>query len=123
MSIFEKSNTTAPRVIVCTPQELAEIVREAITAALAPRGQSELVPLNEAGVPVRTLRKAIRSGELSASKVGRSYVVERSALTAWLEMRRVRPKAKAVPVETEADRAIARARRAGTLRPIRSRAA
>ncbi|HET7539992.1 MAG TPA: helix-turn-helix domain-containing protein [Polyangiaceae bacterium] len=110
--------TEQNRIVVCTPDELAELVREAVAAALAPRVSSELVPLNRAGVPVRTLRNAIRVGELVAAKAGREYLVERSALTAWLAARRVRPKSKAEPVETEVDRALARARRAGALRPV-----
>ena len=113
---------SAQKLVVCTPEELAEIVREAVAAALAPRVQGELVPLNQAGVSVRTLRRAIRAGELTAVKAGRSYVVERAALAAWLESRRVRPNAKAEPVQTEADRAIARARRSGALRPVRTAA-
>lgn len=114
----------AARVVVVAPDELAALVHEAVAAALGTRLQSdELVPLAAAGVPVRTLRKAIRAGELAASKAGRSYVVERAALREWLAARRVTPKAKPKPVETEADRAIARARRSGALRPVRGRAA
>jgi excisionase family DNA binding protein len=111
---------TAARIIVCTPDELADLIRAAVAAALGPREAGELVPLAAAGVPVRTLRKAIRAGELPASKAGRTYVIERSALRAWLDARRVKPNAKAEPVETEADRAIARARRSGALRPGRA---
>ena len=71
------------------------------------------------GPPVRTLRSAIRRGELPAVRVGRSYMVTRSDLDVWLDARRVQPRP---PVRREpsspAERAIARARRDGTLRVV-----
>ena len=115
---------SASRVVVLTPDELRELITEAVAAALGPRAKTdELVPLAAAGVPVRTLRRAIGADELTATKIGREYRIRRADLDAWLEARRVAPRAKREPVQTEADRAIERARRAGALRSIPTRAA
>ena len=115
---------TAARVVVVSFDELAELVRGAVAAALGACSPGlELVPLAAAGVPVRTLRRAIRAGELPASKAGRSYVVSRADLAAWLEAQRVLPRPAPEAVSTEADRALERARRSGALRPVRGRAA
>lgn len=72
------------------------------------------------GLPARTVRKAIKDGELPASLVGRNYVVMRADRDAWLAKRRVRPNAKPTngKPQSAAERAIDRARRAGTLRAI-----
>ncbi len=112
------------RLVVVAFDELAALVKSAVTTALGTPAAADVVPLAAAGVPVRTLRAAIRAGALPASKAGRSYVVRRADLAAWLDAQRVTPKAPARPaMQSEADRALERARRSGALRPVRGRAA
>jgi excisionase family DNA binding protein len=111
------------RVVVLSPEELVELVREAVAAALGGRahGADDRVPLAAAGVPVRTLRKAIKAGELVAVRAGRSYFVRRADLDAWLTaQKRFEPRQKPEAPKSEADRAIERARRSGALRPVRA---
>lgn len=106
---------------------LAERARRVL--ALKDSHSSELVPLGEAGMPVRTLRAAIAAKELPASFVGRQYLVRRVDLMMWLENRPSRQpprkrKRKRNPEEAQqspAQRAIERARRGGTLRVVGSR--
>lgn len=77
------------------------------------------IPLATTGQPVRVLRRAIRSGELQAVRVGREYRVTRGDLAEWLEARRVAPRPAAVrQPTTAAERAIDRARRTGALRVV-----
>jgi excisionase family DNA binding protein len=96
----------------------AEDIR-ALARALAEelRGPAadEWTPLAGCGVSVRTLRAAIKAGELPASKVGREYRVRRADLTAWMTGRRVEPRQTE---QTPAERAIARAANAGRLRRV-----
>ncbi len=116
---------TATALVVLQADELRALITEAVAAALGTRAltNDELVPLAAAGVPVRTLRRAIGAGELPATRCGREYRVRRRELEAWLEARRVQPKAKAEPIKSEADRAIERARRSGALRTLPTKAA
>lgn len=88
----------------------------------APGDAGELVALANAGPPIRTLRLAVRRGELAAMRVGRSYMIRRADLAAWLQARAVKPR-PAVRREptTPAERAIERARRDGSLRLVGSR--
>lgn len=84
-------------------------------------GEEDLLKLSACGVPVRTLRKAIRAGSLPASKVGRDYLVSRKDLAAWLSSTPVAPRpvaAKPHAAQTAAQRAIERARNEGGLRAI-----
>lgn len=99
--------------------ELAGRVRSALGLDTA-RPPGETLALRECGPPVRTLRAAIASGELAAVKVGREYRVRRADLDGWLESRRVepgerQPKARKL---SAAERAIARARRDGSIRLV-----
>lgn len=97
----------------------AECDRLASEQAPAPvAATSDLLPLADCGVPVRTLRGAIRRGELRASKVGRSYFVQRDDLAAYVEARRVSPAPPQPRKLTAAQRAIQAAQRAGTLRVV-----
>jgi excisionase family DNA binding protein len=98
-----------------------QAIASAVVAMLRPAvAGSSLLPLERCGVPVRTLRAAIKRGELVASKAGRAYLVSSEALATWLELRRVTPREEARPEkpQTAAERAIERARRAGTLRAV-----
>ena len=106
--------------IALEPDDVRAIA-SAVVALLRPAVNGNgLLPLERCGPPVRTLRAAIKRGELEASKVGRGYVVSAEALAAWLELRRVAPRIQTRPEkpQTAAERAIARARRAGSLRAV-----
>jgi len=102
--------------------EDVQAIARAVAALLRP---SEPKPLGSFAEPVRTLRRAIRSGELQASKAGRNYYATDEAVAAWRAARRVDCSAKARPNVsrpakqlTAAERAIERARAAGGLRAI-----
>lgn len=77
-------------------------VRDAVREAIAEyRSADEWLLLADVGVPVRTLRVAIRTGELAARKAGRNLVVRRSDVDAWLAARPLRPVAAATPAQGE----------------------
>ncbi len=98
-----------------------QAIAKAVAALLRPAvAGNDLLPLERCGPPIRTLRAAIARGELAAAKVGRGYLVSAQALAAWLELRRVAPRAetRTEKPQTAAERAIARARRAGSLRAV-----
>jgi excisionase family DNA binding protein len=115
-----------------TASDLARVLRAAADEAEriaseqtdAPPTADELVSLEAAhhstGISVRTMRAAIRAGDLEAAKVGREYRITRAALDGWLDGRRVRPSPRTEPTRelTAAERAIERARRAGALRVV-----
>lgn len=82
------------------------------------------IAIADCGESVRTLRRAIRAGELAGSKRGRSYYTTRRALTAWRAASHETPKvtqkveSPSRNERTAADRALARARAAGVLRVV-----
>lgn len=67
---------------------LADLVAPLVAARLAAGAPAELLTPAEAarraGVHAETIRRAIRSGALSASRVGRSLRVSPEDLDAWL---------------------------------------
>ncbi|HEX4475838.1 MAG TPA: helix-turn-helix domain-containing protein, partial [Polyangiaceae bacterium] len=87
-----------------------------------PASKETLLPLKSCGVSVRTLRGAIKRGELAASLVGRELLVRRADLQAWIDGRRVRAdehdESRPAPTRTPAQRAIDRARLEGSLRVV-----
>ncbi len=100
-----------------------EVVREEIRAALKEFGarQPEAAPLDVLGVDdvVRicngnvtapTVRVWCRSGRLIAKKAGRSYLIERSALTRFLSTLQVAERRDVTP-EQDAARILAKVRR------------
>lgn len=99
-----------------------QAIAEAVVARLRGLLPAETagLRLQELGIPVRTARRAIKTGELVASLVGREYRVTPAARDAWLEARRVRPREPRPDAkhESAAQRAILRARSAGALRAI-----
>lgn len=101
--------------VVLTATELSDLVKSAVAEGLAQAGvvaSDETLSLRDCGVSVRTLRTAIKRGELPASKAGREYRIRRSDLDSWLAQKTVSP---TQPVSHDnasgsaADRAIARA--------------
>jgi excisionase family DNA binding protein len=76
--------------------------------------------LRDIGISIRTLRAAIRDGELKAAKVGREYVVAQADLDRWLQRHQVAPKPQEQPDSpaAAAQRALKRARQRGTLRVV-----
>jgi len=103
--------------------ELAARVRTALGLDGPATAAAETLRLRDAGPPVRTLRAAIARGELAAMRVGREYRVRRGDLEAWLESRRVAPgrRERQPKKQSAAERAVARARRAGSLRVVGGR--
>lgn len=95
-----------------------EAVAEAIPAAIAAHLTSgdQWLALRDTGVSVKTLRKAITSGDLAARKVGRSLMVRRADLDAWLERRPLRTP---TPTVEPGEDPIAAALAAGKLRVVR----
>jgi len=69
------------------------------------------VPIMKCGLPEATARKAVRSGELKASRIGRDLYVSRSDVERFIEARRIDQGAKPANVEgDEVDQALARRR-------------
>lgn len=82
------------QLVVLTPEQLRALVSDAIAGALARVGANETgtLTLRDCGVPIRTLRKAIKDGELPAALVGREYRVRPEDLQTWLDSRAVTPR-------------------------------
>jgi excisionase family DNA binding protein len=118
---------TAATLAELTLGELIGLVADAVADRLDRRqGRhdtgSERVSLRDArGASVRQLRAAIASGELAAVRLGREYRVAQGDVDEWIASRPVAPNIRggASPkVGTAAERAIDRARRAGSLRVV-----
>src|SRR5690606_42109511 len=63
-------------VVVLSPADLKSLVKDAVAEALGAKGSVvKTLALRDCGPPVRTLRAAIKAGELSACRVGREYRV------------------------------------------------
>lgn len=97
-------------------------LRERVRRLLAPASASadDLIDAHNSGLSVREFRRAIRTGALVGSKVGRRYVCTRAALDAYLTKRRVQaaPARERVRPSTPAQRAIAKAQAEGRLRAV-----
>jgi len=67
--------------------QLADLVADRVVTRLnaAHQAADQWIALRQTGLPVRTLRRAIRSGELAARKIGRSMFVRRDAVDRWVE--------------------------------------
>lgn len=96
---------SAPAVVVTTPAELRELVRQAVADALAASAQpaDRLDPRRAAalaGVSRRAILDALRRRELTATRPGRAYMLERQAVLAWAAARSTARQAR--PVATEA---------------------
>ena len=94
--------------------EVREAVAEAIASHLTAGDQ--WLALRDTGVSTKTLRRAIRAGDLPARKVGRSLMVRRADLDAWLERRPLRTP---TPTVEPGEDPIAAALAAGKLRVVR----
>lgn len=111
---------TAPRVILLTPEELAELVEGALRRALDGGSSGGRLPLSaaaeHAGTSVRVLREAIKQGELSAALLGREYSIGKSDLDVWIAGRVVGPREpRAADTHDPAARAIAQAQAEGRI--------
>jgi excisionase family DNA binding protein len=57
----------------------------------------EWIDAKDAPVPQRTIRDAVRRGEIEATRAGRRLLVRRSELDRWLTERRARPRGTEQP--------------------------
>ena len=113
---------TLPRI---TLDELVDALADRVAARVAarmaapPATASELVAVRASGVPLRTVRGAIRRGELTAVRLGRADYLRRADLEAWLGSR---PKSRRAPEpearEPSADERIDALLDAGRLRAL-----
>lgn len=107
-----------------TPEQLAEIVREAVRAELTNgfsrlRSKAEWVPCKKAPIPRTTLDRLRDEGVVRSRKVGRDVYFHAGDLEAWMAqapaMKKAEPEPAAKVVDGadafEAARARARARR------------
>lgn len=109
----------ASGLVLLTPAQLRELVREAVAEALDARATDSPVPLAQCGESIRSLRAAIRAGELNAHKSGRAYYVTRAELERWRSSKRVLPRERQpIAPDSPAQRAIERARQRGALRVV-----
>ena len=76
-----------------------DVLARALAAGVqSPAGQADQwLDAASAPVPQRTIRDAVRRGELTASRAGGRLLVRQSELDRWIEARRVRPAVKAEP--------------------------
>lgn len=68
-----------------------DIVRRWLAAGNA-APVDDWVDAADAPVPQRTIRDAVRRGELTGSRAGRRLLVRRSELDRWIETRRAKPR-------------------------------
>jgi len=95
-----------------------------LRALLGSSASDDWITLKEARVSVRTLRAAIRRGDLAASKIGRNYRIRRADLDAWIASREIDIPAEersSSEEQSPAERAIARASAAGKLRAVKDK--
>lgn len=109
-------------IVVLTPQQLVEIVREAVRAEL-PNGFSRIrsgswISIKATGLPPLSVRKLIKDGKIRAAKVGRELRVNADDVEAFMAEASAKPAPEPEPAQVvesvdafEAARARARARR------------
>jgi len=103
-------------IVVLTAEQLREVVRGAVRDALKEAQAGDLVTAAASGLPERTFRRLVRTGQLEGRKVGREYLVRRESLDRYLAERAAPPLPSA---PTTPDDPIERALAAGRLRVIR----
>lgn len=77
-----------------------DVLAQALAAGVHDTGASgtdQWLDAASAPIPQRTIRDAVRRGELTASRAGGRLLVRQSELDRWIEARRVRPATKAEP--------------------------
>jgi len=80
----------ASGIVLLTPEQLRELVREAVADALRTAGVqsgAEWVPAGECGLPERTVRREIKAGNIEGRRIGRKIFARRSSLEAWAAQR------------------------------------
>jgi excisionase family DNA binding protein len=105
--------------IVALVAELVDLLVAEPDVAPAPAERLRLADAARvAGTTVRVLRAAIARGELPAVKAGRGYTLAPADLDGWLASHAVQPRQPATRAASPAERALAQARRSGSLRSI-----
>jgi hypothetical protein len=77
------------RVVVVAPQELRELVAEAVRSVAAHPAPDEWVDAQTSGLGRRLFRRLAREGAFPVFKPGRSFVAKRSDVDAYIERQRV----------------------------------
>jgi len=78
-----------PRVVVVTPEELRDLIADAVRAATPNGKHDEWVDARSSGLGRRLFQRLAREGALPTFKRGRSYVAKRSDVDAYIESQRV----------------------------------
>ena len=77
------------RVVVVTPEELRELIAEAVRNVAPAAQQDEWVDARGSGLGRRLFLRLAREGAFPIFKRGRAYVAKRSDLDAYIERQRV----------------------------------
>lgn len=68
-----------------------DVLRRHFVSTPSSESSDPWVDANNAEIPKRTIRNAVRAGDLVASKVGGKILVRRSALDEYISKRRIKP--------------------------------
>jgi hypothetical protein len=111
------------RVVVVAPEELRELVADAVRSVAANATPDEWVDARSSGLGRRLFLRVAREGAFPIFKRGRSYVAKRSDVDAYIERQRVQvdPPPDPQPPHPPSSRGdpIAAALAAGRLRVVR----
>ena len=77
------------RVVVVAPEELRELVVDAVRSVAAKATPNEWVDARSSGLGRRVFLRLAREGAFPIFKRGRSYVAKRSDVDAYIEQQRV----------------------------------
>ncbi len=90
-----------PRVLVCTPEELRQLVRDAVRAELGgAAGAVDVVDKHSAaalGLKSRQFVELARRGAFPSYRAGRRVVAKRADVLSWLERQRAKPSKSDAP--------------------------
>ena len=112
-------------VVVVTPEELRDLIADAVRTVAANGKHDEWVDARSSGLGRRLFQRLAREGALPIFKRGRSYVAKRSDLDAYIESQRVpvdpSPEPEPPELPPSLHDPIAAALAAGRLRLIKKR--
>jgi hypothetical protein len=120
----QKERVMAEPIVILRPEELRELVRDAVADALRTAGVqsgAEWVPAGQCGLPERTVRREIKAGNIEGRRIGRKIFARRSSLEAWAAQRPTAERQE-LPQDAPTD-AVQRMLAAGRLRVVPGAAA